>query len=271
MKINKAYLFLILVIVIGVCLYLFINQKKTPQESRDYPQIEKEGTLRFVTDYNSIGYYVSGDTIQGFNYDLIQLLKSYTSLDLEILLESNFNKSISGLNQGQYDVLVRNIPITSELKDSLIFTIPVAQNKQVLVQRKEIYNDGIKPIRSQLDLAKQTIYVSEDSPAILRVNNLSREIGDTIYIVEDSLYNNEQLIMKVASKEIDYAVCDEKIAKRMAQSLPEIDYKTFVGFTHLEAWAVRKDSPVLLDSLNRWLDSVMVTQDYKAIYQKYYK
>lgn len=270
MKINKLYLSLILVIIIGVIIYLFFTGKKKT-EPRDYTQIEKENVLRFVTDYNAIGYYVEGDTVRGFNYDLINLLKSYTTLDFDIILESNLNRSIQGLNQGQYDVLVRNIPITSELKDSLIFTVPVAYNKQVLIQRKQQYNDDVKPIRSQLDLAKKTIYVPEDSPAILRINNLSLEIGDTIYFVEDNLYGSEQLIMKVASKEIDYAVCDEKVAKKMAEMLPEIDYKTFIGFTNLEAWAVRKDSPVLLDSLNGWLNAAMATEKYKSIYQKYYK
>lgn len=270
MKINKVYLFLVLIIIVGAVIFILFTSKRNLQ-IRDYPQIEKEGTLHFVTDYSSVGYYVSGDTISGFNYDLIQLLKPYTSLNIDISLESNLYNSISGLNEGKYDVLVRNIPITSELKDSLLFTVPVAQNKQVLVQRKEKYNDGIKPIRSHLDLAKKRLYVSKNSPAILRINNLSREIGDTIYYLEDSLYGNEQLIMKVASKEIDYTVCDEKIANKLAKSIPEIDCRTMIGFTHLEAWAVRRDNPVLLDSLNKWLDSVKNTNEYKLIYQKYYK
>lgn len=270
MKINKWYLLLVLcIITLSVGILFFTSQEET--QPRDYSQIEKDGALHFVTDYNSIGYYVAGDTISGFNYDLIQLLKKYTSLELDISLESNLNKSIEGLNIGRYDVLVRNIPVTSELKDSLVFTIPVAQNKQVLIQRKEKYNEGIKPIRSHLDLAKKTIYVSEDSPAILRIKNLANEIGDTIYYVEDSLYANEQLIMKVASKEIDYAVCDEKIAKKLAQSIPEIDYKTQMGFTQLEAWAIRKDAPALLDSLNKWLGDIKETPAYDAIYRKYYK
>lgn len=260
---------MLVVLVLGTGIFLLTRNKEV--EPKDYPQIEKDGTIRFVTDYSSIGYYVSGDTISGFNYELIQLLKSYTQLNLDISLESSLNKSIEGLNKGKYDVLVRNIPITSELKDSLLFTIPVTQNKQVLVQRKEKYNDGIKPLRSHLDLAKKTIYVSDDSPAILRINNLANEIGDTIYYVEDSLYGNEQLIMKVASKEIDYAVCDEKIAKKLAESIPEIDYKTQIGFTHLEAWAVRRDSPVLLDSLDRWLNLIKDTPAYDIVYRKYYK
>lgn len=272
MKVNKAYLSLIFILII-IAIGLFISYKPSNYDTikRDYDAISKEGKIRFVTDYNSLGYFVSGDSVGGFNYDLIQLLKSYTNLDLDIMLETNLGKSIDGIKDGKYDVLVRNIPTTSDLKDALDFTNAIAQSKQVLVQRKKAYNDGIEPIRSHLQLAKKTIYVPEKSPAILRINNLSHEIGDTIYYVEDPLYGSEQLIMKVVAKEIDYTVCDEKTAKSMAASNPEIDYKTLIGFTHLEAWAVRKNAPILLDSLNTWLEKIKKSDDYQNIYKKYYK
>lgn len=273
MKVNKSYLFLLFIlflIVIGICV-TYTPQRNGESAERDYPEIEKDGILRFVTEYNSIGYFVSGDSISGFNYDLIHLLQEYTPIKLEIQLEANLAQSIDGIRTGKYDVLVRNIPITSALRDSLAFTDPVLQSKQVLIQRKKEYNNDIVPIRSHLDLAKKTIYIPEKSPAILRINNLSREIGDTIYYIEDSLYGSEQLIMKVASNEIDYTVSDEKTAKSMAASLPEIDYNTLIGFTHFEAWAVRKNAPALLDSLNKWLDMAKQTDKYKNLYRKYYQ
>jgi membrane-bound lytic murein transglycosylase F len=33
----------------------------------------------------------------------------------------------------------------------------------------------------------------------------------------------------------------------------EIDVETDISFTQLESWAVRKESPILLDSLDSWL------------------
>lgn len=76
--------------------------------------------------------------------------------------------------------------------------------------------------------------------------------------------------MMVASGDIDFAVCDEKVAANIAKTSPEIDYSTFVGFTHLEAWAVRKSSPALLDSLNVWISRIKGTEAYNKIYKKYY-
>ncbi len=268
---SKKRIFIIisaLIIILAVISFFLLRGNSSP---KDLSQIEEDGVLHIVTDYNSVGYYVSGDTIAGFNYDLIQLLKSHIPFEIEILLESNLDKSIEGLKKGKYDVMARNIPVTSELRASLRFTESVAQNRQVLIQRKKEYNDGSEPLRSHLNLAKKTLYVPQNSPAILRIRNLSHEIGDTIFVKEDPTYGQEQLAMMVAAKEIDYAVCDEIVAARVARSIPEIDYSTLIGFTHLEAWAVSEKSPILLDSLNVWIKEVKKTKEYTKIYQKYYK
>ncbi len=58
----------------------------------------------------------------------------------------------------------------------------------------------------------------------------------------------------VAHGDIDYAVCDESIARAAADSIPQIDINTAISFTQFYSWAVSKQSPALLDSLNAWLD-----------------
>lgn len=268
---NKAFLSVPIIVLILILVWVLMPNNKTVKQSRDYPQIMADGVLHVVTDYNSVGYFVSGDTIAGFNHDLIQLLKDYVPEEVDIQLESGLDKSIEGLKSGKYDIVARSIPVTSNLRDSIAFTEPVAQNRQVLIQRKKTYNDTIEPIRSHLDLAKKTLYVPAKSPVILRIQNLAHEIGDTIYIKEDPTYGPEQLAMMVASGDIDFAVCDEKVAANVAKILPEIDFSTFIGFTHLEAWAVRKDSPILLDSLNVWIKNAKESEAYDNIHSKYYK
>lgn len=236
----------------------------------DFPEIEKEGRLVVVTDYSTIGYHVKGDTVEGFNYELLQILQEYTDINIEVVLESSLEKSLEGLASGKYNIIARTIPITSALKGRVFFSQPITQNKQILVQRKPEFNNDIPPVRSHLDLAKKTLHVSKNSPVILRINNLSKEIGDTIFYIEDDVYGSEQLAIMVAQGEIDFAVCDEQTAKKMLASQPELDLGTMIGFTQFEAWAVSKDSPVLLDSLNSWINRAQDTKKYNTIYKRYY-
>ena len=255
-KLLILYAFLLIVAVVTMVQLWRLNQRPQEIGPRDYPEIKEEGILRMITEYNQSGYFVSGDTVQGFQYELSQAIAKLSGLEVQTHLEMSLAKSFEELSDNKCDVIARNIPITSEMRENYLFTEPIVLNKQVLVQRTAEANNGQAPIRNQLDLAQKTLYIPKDSPALLRLQNLGHEIGDTIYVVEG---------------DIDYAVCDQQIARMTQKKLPEVDILTDVSFTQLQSWAVRKDSPVLLDSLNSWLQQIKDSGLYDQIYKRYYK
>ena len=246
-----------------------LNYKPTNDLPRDYTEIIASGEINIVTDYNTFGYHIAGDTTVGFQYEMIKALEEDWKIKVNIFLENSLDNNLSGLEKGKYDIVARNIPINSTLRERFSFTQFILKNKQVLVQRKQEYNDSIPPISQHLDLAKKTIHVHKDSPIILRLQNLSNEIGDTIFIEQNSTYEEEQLAMMVAGRDIDFTVCSEKTAKKLAKELPEIDIETDISFTQLESWAVRKDSPILLDSLNIWLKNLINSNKFMETLKKY--
>jgi len=75
----------------------------------------------------------------------------------------------------------------------------------------------------------------------------------------------------VAKGEIDFTVCDLHVAQTSQKLFPEIDIETDISFTQLQSWALRKDSPALLDSLNHWFGILRETKQFDKIYQEYYK
>lgn len=270
-KLLILYITLLIVAVVAMVQSRRFNQEPEEILPRDYPEIKEEGILRMVTEYNQSGYYVSGDTLQGFQYELSQAIARISGLEVQTHLEMSLTESFKELSENKCDVIARNIPITSEMREEYLFTEPIVFNKQVLVQRTPEANQGKTPIRNQLDLAQKTLYIPKDSPALLRLRNLEHEIGDTIYVKEDELYSTEQLMIMVANGDIDYAVCDQQIARQTQKDLPEVDITTDISFTQLQSWAVRKDSPILLDSLNSWLQQIKDTGLYDQIYKRYYK
>ena len=268
-RLLYLYLFLTLFVVCVIVFISTLGKKAKALTMRDLPQIEQDSVLNIVTDYNAVGYYISGDSIMGFQYEIIKAMEKAWNIKVALFLENSLDKSLEGLLSQQYDIVARNIPVNFELKEKFSFTEPITLNRQVLVQRKAEFNDSIAPIRQHLNLAKKTIFVPKESPAILRLNNLSHEIGDTIFIHEDNIYNEEQLVMRVAAKDIDFTIIDKKVAEQMAERMPEIDIDTDISFTQLESWAVRKDSPILLDSLNAWFAKFKDTKAFKAISKRY--
>jgi len=232
---------------------LFIWNWKEAKSIRDLPEIQKKKILAVVTEYNSRDFYIEGDSVAGFQYDLCMYIAQRSGLTVQIFIENDLETAIRKLKENEYDAIAQNIPITNENKQFLAFTVPIAQNKQVLVQRKRNDADSIPFIDNQLGLANKTIYVTKNSPSIMRINHLSEEIAEPIHIKEIAGYTSEYLIYMVEKKEIDYAVVDKEIASKNAQLFPDLDFNTDISFTQLQAWALRKNAPILLDSLNAWI------------------
>lgn len=269
-KFKYQYLIYLAIAIVAVVLIVTPGKEEPTGHPRDYAAIRQEGTLHVATEYNSISFFVEGDTITGFHYELIEAFAHDMGLKAKISPVMSFSERLEGLSNGTYDVIANDLLATSELKDSLLLTSPIILNKQVLVQRKINAADSTTFVKSQLDLAGRTLHVVKGSPSTLRIRNLGNEIGDTIYVKEIDKYGSEQLIYMVAHGIIDYAVCDESIARAATDSLPELDINTAISFTQFYSWGVSKQSPILLDSLNSWLNRFREGETYKTIYKKYY-
>ncbi|EJX08733.1 ABC transporter, periplasmic glutamine-binding protein [gut metagenome] len=263
-------------IACGITFSLLFLQRNgtddTPAEPphRDYADIRTSGILRAVTEYNSVSYHADGDSLTGFHYELLQAFARDQGLKAEITPEMSFGKRLQGIQEGRFDILANSTVVTSESKDSLLFTRPILLSKQVLVQRKARDEHDTLFIRSQLQLAHKTVHLVKDSPAAQRIRHLSDEIGDTIYIQEIEKYGPEQLLALVAAGDIDYAVCDENMARSSLADLPQLDIHMAISFSQFYSWGVSKHAPVLLDTLNAWLDTYLSSPEFKRLQRKYF-
>ena len=268
---KRMVMYLSLLIICLIIMFILRNNLKSEtSQIRDYPEILKEDTLRIVTDYNPLSYYVTQDSIIGFDYELANLISKRSGLAVLVFPEVSLSKSLQGLNKNVYDIVGRTLPVTKENKQEYNFTETILLNKQVLIQRKPEFNNNTKPIRNQLDLARKTLYIISDAPTRYRIENLAHEIGDTIYVKEETKYGAEQLVIMVAKGDIEFAVINENIAQQMASEFPEIDYQTDISFTQFQSWALRKTSPVLLDSLNVWLKDIKESAEFQILTKKYF-
>ncbi|CDD33946.1 putative uncharacterized protein [Bacteroides sp. CAG:714] len=237
---------------------------------RDYTEIRESGTLRAVTEYNRLSFHAGKDTLTGFDLELLQKFAQEKGLKLEVTPEMSYEKRIKGLQEGRYDLIATGTVVTSSLKDSLLFTHPLLLSKQVLVQRKKEEGKDSLYIGNQLELAHKTLHLVSHSPALIRIHNLINEIADTIYVREIDKYGPEQLLAMVSEGEIDYAVCDENLAKASVKDYPNLDISKSISFTQFYAWGIGKHSPDLRDTLNVWLEQYLKTKSYQKLYKKYF-
>ena len=112
-----------------VTLWNAVNREHSPTLPRDYNEIMMSGVLNVVTDYNTLGYRVSGDTVVGFQYELIRAIERDWEIDVNLFLENSLEENLEGLQVGRYDIVARNIPVNTELKGEFGFTRFLNRNK----------------------------------------------------------------------------------------------------------------------------------------------
>jgi membrane-bound lytic murein transglycosylase F len=246
--------------------------------SFDLDSIRSRGKLIAVTDFNSTNYFIYKGEPMGFNYELLKSFSDNIGIDLEIISENQLDNAFELLNTGKADLIAIGLTVNSSRKKDILFTEPIDETRQVLVQRKprnwrSLTADAVdkKLIRNQLGLVRKTIYVQSGSSHVERLKTLASELGDSINIIEVP-FDSEKLIQNVAQGLIEYTVCDENIAMVNATYYRDIDIATPVSFPQNLAWAVRKDnSEKLLYELNRWITSYKKTGSYALLYAKYFR
>ena len=244
----------------------------------DLDSIRARGRLIAVTDFNSTSYFIYRGEPMGFHYELLSAFAGHIGVELELITENHLEHAFEFLNAGEADLLALSLTINSARKNDILFSTPIYETRQVLVQRKprhwrSMTADEINGnlIRNQLDLANHTVFVQEGSSHNDRLRSLAEEIGDTIIVIEVP-YEAEELISNVARGEIEYAVVDENVAKVNSTYYPEIDARTPVSFPQNIGWGLRKNnSEMLLAELNRWLSDYKKTSSYAFLYAKYFR
>ena len=253
MNFKRLLILFIILLFINILIIFIIVFLKPTIADRDLPEIRKDNILNIVSEHDSTHLQVIDDYPALFQAELCQYIAQRSGLKVQHHFEKDLETAIRKLENNIYDVIAHNIQITNENREIFAFTVPIGYSKQVLVQRKNNDSDSILFISTQLDLANQTIFVTKNSPAILRLKNLSEEIAEPIYIKEIPDFTTEQLFYMLTNKEIDYMATDLDTALKNTGLFPDLDFGTDISFTQLQAWALRKNSPVLLDSLNVWI------------------
>jgi len=245
----------------------------------DLPEIAERGFLTALTSYSSTSYFLYRGQVMGYEYELLERLADHLGLELKIEVVDNMDQIIAMLLRGEGDIISHGLTVTSQRQKVVRFAEYHTTTHQVLVQRKpenwremKLHEIEETLIRDPIELIGKKVYVRRNSSYYRRLQNLSEEIGGNIEIVPvDGGPDTEEIIRMVADGEIDYTVADQNIADINAAYQPILDVETPVSFNQRIAWAVRPNSPELLEAVNAWIAEMKRSTDYYVLYNKYFK
>jgi len=249
--------------LLTVGILVSVNEHHVPvYHSADVYPLGSGDTINVAIDYSPMSLYRYGDTLGGFNYSMMKEIAAMYGYKVKFHPVSSINNALADLERGRYDVVISDIPVTASQKEKYRFTEPVYIDKQVLISKDTT-------LRTALDLAGKSVWVIAGSPAEERMENLAKEIGDTIHIQRDAKHNAEQLFMLIATGDVPQAVVNRAMAEKMMREHPEIELAKPVSFNQFESWVVNKHKKELADTLDARIKRFKSTQRYEALVRCY--
>ena len=166
-NILNAFILLIIILFSHGC-------SKSITTGYDFPAIVESDTLSVLTFNTSTSYFIYRDQPMGYHYDMISQFCRQHSLVPNITVAENWGAIMRMLKDGVGDVIVYNMPVTNQLRDSIVYCGLQQISHQVLVQRVQ-HTDSM--ITDVTELIGKKITVVEGSKHHDRIINLNNELG----------------------------------------------------------------------------------------------
>ncbi|MDE6378604.1 MAG: transporter substrate-binding domain-containing protein [Duncaniella sp.] len=215
-------------------------------------------TVNVAIAYSPMSLYRYGDTLGGLNYDIMKALAREYGMAVKFHPVTSAATALERLGRGDYDILMADIPVTASIKERYRVSVPVYTDHLVLVSCDST-------LTSALQLAGKEVWVVKDSPAAERLENLAREIGDSIDIRSSDDYNAEQLVMLVSAGVIPRAVVNRAVAQSLMPDCPDLKIATRISLSQFQSWFFRKDERALADTIDARLERFQTTPAYRDI------
>lgn len=227
-------------------------------------------TLRAVTLYGPLSYFIYRGEPMGYDYTLLDSLARQKGMVLDLKVVKSLSSAVAMLDSGKVDLIAYQVPVTDHYKKYVVPCGPENLNYQVLVQPKV---QGAASITDITQLVGKEVYVEKDSRYLRRMKNLNDEIGGGIIVTEvdgDTIVT-EDLIEMVSDGEIPFTVVDCDVARLNKTYFPDLDVDLPVSFEQRVAWAVAPDKKWLADSIDSWFEGASPQEVNADLLKRYFE
>ncbi|MDO4692278.1 MAG: transglycosylase SLT domain-containing protein [Porphyromonadaceae bacterium] len=232
-------------------------------------------TLRVVTLSGATTYFTYRDEEMGYQYELVKLMADSLGLPMTIHIAPNLEAVHQLIDSGLMDLSITPEAVSGTGKQRYRYTGLEERSGLVLVQRRASQTKGQEGlyVHDVTELLGKRIHVPAESRYEQRLLNLEQQLGGDIDIVSLSgdTINSEDLMAQVASREIDYTVVDQELARLTKRYYPGIDIKLEIGFPQRLRWITSLERVGLAEAIDRWAEQAPKVEGYKLLYKRYFE
>ncbi|WP_193164971.1 transporter substrate-binding domain-containing protein [Microbulbifer hainanensis] len=230
-------------------LALFDNYRETG----DLPAIKKRGKLRLLVDPSRTAALPREATQQDIEIEQARRMAREMGLDLVVLQVDSFDELIERLNTGEGDLIANNLLITDERRDLVDFSNPTAETRMVLVSATGTpdVENGEKLPGKILVVTRGTAFEAAAAEFAAQHAGLMVKVRDTNYI---------DLLIEVALGKADFTIVNQLALDLVLQFRDDLKANHIFADQQQLAWAIRKGSPQLLQTINEQVRLIRLSQ-----------
>jgi len=227
-------------------------------------KILDKGELTVITRNNAHSYYSYRDQEMGFEHDLAKEFAAYLGVSLKIRIAEKWEGMIPDLIGGTGDLIAASMTITPRRRQDVLFS-----NGYMDIQQQLIVHRSNSSIQTIEDLSGQTIHIRKGTSYHERLEILSDQIPDLTLVLHEDV-PTEELIRRVAEKEIDITVADDNIALLNRRYYPQTVMTGPVAEKEHLGWAVHPKAYKLLEKINQFFKHIKENGRYEELREQYY-
>ncbi len=249
----------------------------------DLPEMQQRRVIRALVTYSKTDFFEFKGRLRGLQTEVLQQYEKFLNKDVKkrglktkiVYIPVTFDHLIPALLEGRGDIAAAILTITPEREKKVAFaTGGKLKVDEVVVRRK-----GVKGLNSVENLSGRTVYVLRGSSYVEHLKGLNVRLkaeGKKPVNIQEADPNlvTEDILELVNAGIVEFTVSDDYKARLWSKVLPNIvvreDLKVHTGST--VGWAVRKNNPKLLKSLNKFFQKIKLgTLLGNVIFNRYYK
>ncbi len=249
----------------------------------DFPEMQKRGVVRVLVEYSRTDFFVVAGELLGFEYELLKNYERFLNDGHHreaggvrvVFVPMPFDQLIPALLAGKGDIAAASITITPEREKLVNFSTPYVDDVgEVLVA-----SAAVEMPRDLDGLSGKSVAVLKGSSHEEHLNELNagfaREGRPEIQVIEaPSEFTAEDLLEVVGANIFSYVIVDSHTADIWSKVLPNIRVNPDIRISsgNRIAWAVRKENPELLASINNYFatDKSATLNVARKLISKYY-
>ncbi|MCK4737104.1 MAG: membrane-bound lytic murein transglycosylase MltF [Sulfurimonas sp.] len=231
-------------------------------------KIKKSKVLNVVLLNSPSTYYIGPDGPKGFEYDLLNAYAKYLDVNLRVTTANTTKEAIELSANSDVHITSASLAKTKSREKNFNFGPSYFEVQEQVICSRQMLWDGVFP-KDVEDLEGLKITVGEDTSYSETIKQL-QEDGFDINATYTSEFSTEELLSKVANKEIDCTIADSNIYALNQRYFPNIALAFSISSREQLAWVLTPDSKELEADMYSWLNSFNQSGKMARLKDHYY-